>query len=74
VRLEHRLDLRRARAAVDAADHALPLDQDQRRDVGDLEALGQCRLPIDVHADDAQARAFLPCQVREQALHPAGRA
>ena len=72
MRLEHRLDPRRARAAVEPGDGLLVLDEDERRDDVDLEALGELRARVDVDAADAQALPLLPLQVGEQALHPAG--
>ncbi len=74
MRLEHRLDLGRADAAVEAVDDALSLDEHERRDVRDLEALGQLRLSVDVDAHDLEAGALLAREVGEQALHSACRA
>jgi len=70
VRLEHRLDLRGACAAVDSVDRTPALHQDERGDVVDPETLREVRLLVHVDAHDTQARTFLARKVCQQALHP----
>ena len=74
VRLEHRLDPRRGRAAVEPRDDA-PLDHErERRHLLHPEALGEVGPVVDVDLAHAQPAALLPRDVGEQALHPPGRA
>src|SRR5215211_1454932 len=70
MQFEHRLDPRGAGTPLDPVDDAPSLDEHDGRDVGDPEALCQLGLILDVDAHHAEARALLPCEVREQALHP----
>ena len=74
VRLEHRLDPRRGRAPVEPRDDALLDDERERRHLLDAEALGEVGPVVDVDLAHAEPAAFLPRDVREQALHPPGRA
>src|SRR5919201_251637 len=69
MRVEHALDLRRARAGLDALDDALALHQGDRRHGLHAEALGQLGRLLDVDRRDPQPGALLARQVRHQALH-----
>jgi hypothetical protein len=71
---EHGLDLRRARATVDAVDDLLPLYEHERRHVRDPELLRELGLLLDLDAHDPHAGALLARKMREQALHAASRA
>src|SRR5918994_4092470 len=73
VRLEHRLDLRGTRAAVDARDRLAVLHEDERRHDGDEEALGDLGARVDVDAADAQALPLLPLEMGQEALHSPSR-
>jgi hypothetical protein len=66
---DHSLDLRRAYAPLEPADRAAVLDEDERRDLGDLQTLCPVRLRFSVDAGDPQPGALLAREVREQALH-----
>src|SRR6185437_15814061 len=74
VRLEHRLDPRRRRAAVEPRDHAPFHHERQRGHLVDAEALGEIGAVVDVDLPHAQPAPFLAGDVREQTLHPPGRA
>src|ERR671934_1584152 len=69
VRFEHRLDRRRARAALDAVDCTLAFDEYERRDLDDAESFRELGLLVDIDANHAKSGALLPRQVREQTLH-----
>src|SRR5262249_12913469 len=58
------------RPAFDPADHRAALDEDERRDLLDLEALGEVRVLVGVDRDDGEPASFLAGDVRDQALHP----
>ena len=68
------VDLDDAGEPLETLDHALVLDQEQRRYGPDVQPAHEVRMPIDVDVLDAQPASLLPCEVREHALHPAGRA
>ena len=74
MRLEHRLDPRRGRAAVEPGDNAPIHHQREGRHLPHAEPLGEVRPVVDVDLADAEPAALLPRDVREQALHPPGRA
>ena len=57
--------------AVDAVDDPLAPHEDERRHGSDVEPLSEVGLFVDIDAYDAETRALLPREVREQALHPA---
>jgi hypothetical protein len=73
VRLEHALDPRRADPAFEAVDHALLLDERERRHGVDTEALCEFGLLVHVHLRHAQTGALLAREVRDEAFHAAGR-
>ena len=73
MRLEHPLDARRADPALEPVDNALVLHESQRGDGRHAEPVGQVGLLVDIDVHDAQTRAFLAGDVRDQALHPPGR-
>src|SRR3954447_10563042 len=74
VRRDRPLDSRRAGAALEPGDDALPLHQHERRHRLYVEALGDRRLLVHVDAGDPQARPLLALEMRQQALHAPGRA
>jgi len=71
---EHRLDARRRRAAVEPRDDTLADNERERRNLVDAEPLGDLGARVDVDLADRQPVALAPCDVREEALHPPGRA
>src|SRR6185437_1564078 len=71
MRGDHALDLGSARPALDAVDDPLALHEYERRHGSNAEPLGEVWLFVNVDAHDAEPRALLPREVREQALHPA---
>ena len=72
VRLEHRLDLRRGRAALEPRDDALATTSASAGTCCDPEALGDLGALVDVDLASRAAAALLARDVREQALHPPG--
>ena len=68
------LDLRQVRATVEPRDHALLDHEDERGDLVDGEFRQELRMLVGVHAPHAEPVAFLPGDVREEALHAARRA
>ena len=72
--LEHALDLRRARAALEASDGSLSLHEDERRHDLHTELVRDVGAFVDVYRRNAQAFALPPGQMRHQAVHPSRRA
>jgi hypothetical protein len=71
---DHSLDLWRAHAPFEASDRATVLDQHERRNLSDLQALDPVRLLVGVQEGDAKPGAFLPRQVGQETFHAASRA
>jgi hypothetical protein len=74
MRLHQLLDVRGLRLPVEAAHNLLLLHEHECGDVPDPEPLRGLGIVVHVHPGDLQPPAFLACEVREQALHPPGRA
>ena len=72
VRLEHRLDLRRAGAPVEPRDGPPILDEDEGGNDVHPEPLGELGAGVDVDSAHAEAIALLPLEMGEQALHAPG--
>ena len=73
VLLEHPLDARARDAAGEALGDPLALHEDERRHLVHLEPRREVGPQVDVDPPEPHALAFLAREVREQALHPAGR-
>ena len=74
MRLEHPLDPRCADPSLEPPDHALLLDQEERRNGLDVETLRHVGLLADVDAGHAKPASLLAGEVGEQALHSPRRA
>src|SRR5688572_17302491 len=70
---DHPFDPRRARPALEPGDGSALRDENEGRNLGDVEALGQVGMLVDVDARDAETLPLLARQVCQQALHPPAR-
>jgi len=74
VLFEQLLDLRQVRATVEPRDHVLLDHEDEGGNLVDGEFRQERRMLVGVHAPHPEPVAFLPRDVREEALHAARRA
>src|SRR5688500_18538548 len=70
---DHPFDPRRARPALEPGDSPLLRDENEGRNLGDVETLRQIGVLVHVDARDAETVPFLAREVGEQALHPTPR-
>jgi len=73
MRLDELFDLRRTRLPLEAGDDAIALDEDERRDLANLEPLCESGVALDVDPGHAQSVPLPAGDVCQRAFHPSCR-